>query len=210
MTETPSSETGYSYQQAVKDLDALSSFEAGLRQRTEGICWALWGLTTVGIFLTYGFVGHAWGGSLPWWATQLWVPWIAAASLLTAALWRSAALSAPQPIREGEDRWWMHVLVWAGFTALLTTAAFYLPGGIRVPVRALFILGSLGVFLGLTNILRYTPVGRKVALWGGATMAASAATFALLDVGYPIVTALCALAGGLPWFVGGLLETVKG
>lgn len=202
-------DAGFSPADAARDLQALRAFDVGLRQRTEGISWALWGLVTAGIFLTYGYAGSHFGHAWPFWATQIWLPWVAAGSALSAALWRSAALTAPAAAERGV-RGWIHLLTWTLLILAVICIAFFLRTGIREPVMALLGVGAVALFMGATNLLRYTPTGRLVAVTAGAAMVGAALLEVLLDAGYDAATLVGATVGGCAFLLGGLYETLRG
>lgn len=176
---------------AAQALSRAATYEGALRQRTEGINLMLWGIVTSAVFVSYAFADVLGAGELTF--STLWLPWIALGTVASAAVWRSAALSAPKPMLGAPSRWLLRVvglsLAMGGAFALLQ------PEGPNLPLA---ITGGAWVLLGATNLFRSSQYGRLLwATCGLVLLLASAAlelTDARIEVAGTLAIALPAAA----------------
>lgn len=150
-------------------LHRALSYESSLRRRTEGITWSIWGLVLALIMLMYAAMGDL-GDTPPWWINALWVPWILVGSVLTWALWRTAALSLGAHERGPAGAWvtlaWIAALV-AGLSI------FSLPARVPDPESLpLVAIGIAWLLAGATNLFRATDEGRRALILIGAVLCA--------------------------------------
>ena len=158
-------------------LTRALSFEDGLRRRTEGLTWAIWGVVLALIFFMYAGLGAA-GAEAPWWIALLWVPWVLVGSAVTWALWRSAALRFAA---EGKQP--AGALVTVAWIAALVVGLAAMAYGPRLPNPengALLAVGIAWLVMGGTNLFRATPSGRRAILVIGAATLAFALALSFL------------------------------
>lgn len=159
--------------EAARVLADAAGFERSLARRTHGLTLMTWGIVGSGMFVSYGFAALL---DAAWYVfATLWMPWVLLGVLMTAGLWRSAALSQP----EGGARWnerseWIRVaLVTLGFTAIFS---FVRPDGPTVP---LILLGAAYCVFGAFNVFRAYPAERRETFVAGVLMLAVGGALAL-------------------------------
>jgi len=153
-------------------LTDAAGFERSLARRTHGLTLMTWGLASSGMFVSYGFadlLDASWGVF-----ATLWLPWTILGILTTAALWRSAALSAPRGVEWHDRREWTRVLV----VGVAITIVFWAvrPDG---PVLPLGLLGATYLVFGAFNVFRAYPPERRDTFIAGALMLGAAAALAI-------------------------------
>lgn len=145
-------------QAAARVLSDAAGFEESLQQRTEGITAMIWSAVGPGIYLSYAYAGAA--GRMPDWGwALLWIPWVFAGSLVTYALWRSAALSMPNtrdPLTPVGYLWRFLLL-----TLLVSVVfAFWDPDHYGAP---LLVIGGMYLVMAAFNPYHMSMRGRWVA-----------------------------------------------
>lgn len=174
-------------QGAARILTDAAGFERSLARRTHGLTFMVWGIASSGMFCSYGFASVL---DAVWWVyATLWVPWVVLGVLTTFALWRSAALSAPESGNDWTDkRHWIRVtLIGLGISAVFMIAR---PDG---PTLPLALMGAAYCVFALFNAFQAHPPERRDTLLAGVLMLGIAAVLAVTRS--PIeVTGIVALA----------------
>ena len=204
-------------QGAIRTLRELEGLEIGLYQRTEGITWMLWGFVTAGIYFTFGMFGSVYEDAMPLWARLVWVPWVLAGVVATAAVWRSAHLSTGSPFRWRENRRFgtLYGLVYA----FLFMAGFWILTAVgqdwqlKEPGLVMIILGVASTAVGFLTTA--SASARRMAALVGTIAVAAALALAFIPYSaewqayaYQTLAGVGILGGG--WFLGGLYLTLKG
>lgn len=152
--------------EALPLLSRALTYEDSLRRRTEGITWAIWGIVLALVFFMYAGAGALGEDGGPLWLTLLWVPWVLAGSVLTWALWRTAALSFGASERRPVGL--VVTLAWTGAIVVGLGAMALGPQLPNPENSALLSVGIAWLLMGGTNMFRATPVGRRATLFIGA------------------------------------------
>lgn len=219
MSETASG--ALSAQHAWETIQQASTYEEPLRRRTEGITWMLWGLVTIAIFLSYDALSphfhhydHATGieTHAPWYIQILWVYWVIAGALFTWVLWRTVALAFPVgPHRPAGIK---VTLLWVAAGAIGWTLALLLLPNLHPHLTPVVALGIMWLTLGVLNLQRATPLGRRVLVVSGFLILLLSLAIQPLapDPGGDLfaLNAARALAAGLPPFLVGLWQALRG
>lgn len=215
MTETATGE-GFTPQAALRTIEEASRYEEALRQRTEGLTNVIWGFVIPCIFLSYAMAGATFGdGAWPFWAQQLWLPWVAAGVVASVALWQTAALSAPRLSTEGS---WKGGLAVVAFYLVGWYVAYAVAPDFDPSVVFTLLAGTAWTLFGVLNVWRCSRVGRLFDLGIGVAIFASglAAAFLLPESTEPAymryvygTVAGVAATSAFP-IVGGLLQTFRG
>lgn len=204
-------ESSFSAKEAVQVIDAVQGFEEGLRRRTYGITWLLWGFVGSGIAMTYAYaylaVPHAW----MWLFALLWIPWVAGGYLASFLLWRSVGIAIGAEPRAGRAFGLRVTLVSLVFLVLAFGGGALLgplmgPGG--------YTLAAVGFFSGLAGLLRlrYAPVQ-------GDRFILAAASFVLILAGIAVALwspsmavgeVAAAIIGGGVYLAAGSIQTLRG
>lgn len=182
--------------EAARMLTQASRYEDALLRRTEGITWMIWGLATPGIFVTYAFASVLAGAG--WWMALLWIPWVAAGVLATAALWRSAALSSPRLRAAQAPGAWVRGALWVA----AVSALFHVlrPDGPEIP---LLLVGAMWAGMGILDVWRSSATARIGALVAGLPLVVAGAALAAFDAPIEVSGTLgMVLPGVLPFAVG--------
>lgn len=189
-------------QSAARLLTDAASFEGALQQRTEGITSMVWGAVGPGIYLSYGYAERA-EGFPDWGWAVLWIPWILASTLITFALWRSAALTAPKlddPITPLGYLWRFALIT----LCVSVVFAFWDPDHYGAP---LLVIGAMYLVLGGLNPYGMSRRGRAVALVSGAGFLL-VATVALSQPETGLGFTLTVLVSGFVPIVAGFWQTM--
>lgn len=206
--------------EALSTIEQTLAHEEGLRSRTEGLTWMIWGLVTAGWTLTYDAV--AWisrpgvpSALLNW----VWLPWVVVGGAVVTALWRTAALADPA-LEDDRPAGALVVAGWTGFVIALWAALFFgLVGGIGFPGTAdtmgLIVLGVTWFTFGAVRPVRLTDRGGRVCMLVGLGLfVAGMATAFALGHEHPdanaISTVVATLVGGLVPLGGGLWQALRG
>ncbi|HLE96966.1 MAG TPA: hypothetical protein VI997_06295 [Candidatus Thermoplasmatota archaeon] len=213
MTET----ADFPARDAAKVLAEATTYEDALRQRTEGITTAIWGLVSPGIFLSYALMGAAMGDDTSPWMFLfgfLWVPWVAAGVAVTSVMWRTARLAAPNLGRE-QPKAWVMAVSFLGAYAVFGGLAYVLVPHMNEPTYAFLATGAAWTFFGGINIFRCSARGRVVDTLVGAIifLAGIAVAFTLpqeVVPGYVYATVTACLVTGLVPLGGGLWQATRG
>lgn len=161
-------EGALSYRQAAEVIREAAAYEAPLRRRTEGVTWMLWGLVCSGLVSS--------GSSLAWTFPYphpvldwYWPLWVLAGIVGTKALWGIAGLALPR--RDASPRRSLLAFAAAFVAVYLAFAglAVSLPES-ALPPLGLAVFAMPWLLLGLTDLARTTPVGRKVLVAIGGSM----------------------------------------
>lgn len=173
----PKSATGpmetLSPEAALATIDRAVRVESGLRRRTEGLTWMLWGIVSGATFLTYDAAG-AWfgpeGTEWPSWAGFAWLGWLLVGGLFTYVLWRTAAVAEPMPTRRPGGL--VAVVAWvaAGFVGF-ALVFWGFPGKLAPDMTFLVGIGLAWTLLGAVNVHNATPTGRVVCVVVGIVIA---------------------------------------
>lgn len=213
----PMSETRFSAEDAAQALVQAQGWEEALRQRTEGITVATWGLVSPGIFLSYALAGASFGDDVPAWGSVLfallWAPWVAAGVAVTASLWRSACLAAPQLDRE-QPNGLVITLAWLGAYTIFGGAAWFLGPRMNEPTYALLAVGAAWTVFGALNLYRCSPVGRRVGTGVGLCVFVSGLVLAFTlpaepIAGYVYATVFASLTSSVFPLAGGLWQASR-
>lgn len=216
----------YTPTQAAASLARIEFFHEGLRRRTEGTLWMVWGLVFAAIFVSFHSVAHDAGldpGETP---TPLraaflvfapWVGWIAAGAAISASIWRSAALQDESVSARSRALRTLLVMVSVMVSALGFVLLSWVAEdkfGLRTGnfVNPLLVLGTLSLAIGVFDPLRLSAMGRNVARATGLVqIVAGLMAGVLLPVGpYPIAAVWMGVACGASWVAGGIYETLRG
>lgn len=155
--------------EALATISEAVKLEQALRSRTEGITWMVWGLIWVGYELS--FDAWAWiTRPAPFDATVgwvMWVPWVLAGTLVTIALWRTAAVSVPA-LEDRKPAGWLVTAAWVLFVGVAWQGSFLLivePLGLPGTPETLgsIVVGLAWVLFGVLNPFGVTDRGRHVA-----------------------------------------------
>ena len=160
-------------QGAARILTDAAGFERSLARRTHGLTLMAWGIVSTGMFVSYGFAALL---DAAWYVfATLWAPWVALGVLTTSALWRSAALSAPESGSDWTDRghWMRMFVVGVGFTIVFAIAR---PDG---PTLPLALLGAAYCVFGAFNVFHSHAQERRETFAAGALMLGAAAVLAI-------------------------------
>ncbi len=209
MTTTDASGHGFTARDAVSQITELSDFDIALRQRTEGLTLAIWGIITAGIFLSYGYADAAITGAFPVWAMFIWAPWVVAGFLVVGALWESAALTSASAV-EGGRSGWVHLAAWVGFIMLAWFGASMVGVRLAPHILYVFILGSAGIVLGATPFLAFSLIGRRIALVTGLIVLAGGFALSMSGMTGDAGDVAAALLVSITWITGGLYQTLRG
>ena len=187
---------------AARVLTDAAGFEASLQQRTEGITAMVWGAVGPGIYLSYGYAERV--DAFPDWGwAVLWIPWILASTLITFALWRSAALTAPtmhDPITPLGYLWRFTLIT----LAVSVVFAFWDPDHYGGP---LLVIGAMYLVLGGLNPYGMSRRGRAVALVSGvAFLLIAAVALSLPETGLGFT--LTVLVSGFTPVIAGFWQTM--
>lgn len=173
--------------EAARVLTDAAGFERALARRTHGLTLMGWGVVSSGMFVSYGFASLL---DAAWYVfATLWMPWVLLGVLMTSALWRSAALSAPERGAAWTDRkqWTRMFVIGTSFTIVFGVAQ---PDG---PTLPLGLLGAAYCLFGIVNAFRAPAPERRETFVAGALMLAAAIALALTKA--PIeVSGLVAMA----------------
>lgn len=205
---------------ALETIDATLKHEAGLRSRTEGLTWMIWGLVTAGWTLTYDALAWIGRPAPPAWAFDLaWLPWVLAGGVVTTALWRTAALRDPT-LEEDRPAGLLVVSGWTAFVVAVWAVLFFgLVGGLGFPGTAdtmgLIVLGITWFTFGAVRPVRLTDRGRRVTMLVGLGLFTSGIVTAVaLGFDHPhanaVATVVATLTGGLFPILGGLWQALRG
>src|ERR1041384_5260432 len=93
--------------QAIAEIQRISGLRDALQRRNIGVTWMIFGIATVGIFVTGDFIGvlAGTGENVGWIFPFVWIPWVLMGCLATAGLWRSAARVFPGVGDRRYGRW---------------------------------------------------------------------------------------------------------
>lgn len=211
--------------QAWATIDEAIRFEEGLRSRTEGLTWILWGLVNAAIFLSYEAVSTLYYGAgaplatsadpaqqrSPWWVGGLWVPWIAVGAAATYALWRSAALSS-DAVRDRPPRHALAVVAYVAFIFVGWAIAVVALPDRAESVYPMLGLGTAWIVLAVLDPYRATATGRRVAGVVGVLIISFGVVVALvIPADWHNVSGLVAalITGTVP-LVAGLWQSLRG
>lgn len=229
MNETRELDTSpESVRRAATTLAAMEGFEDGLRHRTEGTLWMVWGLVFAAIFVSFYAMdisnGRGWDDPDPPASKMLiegfvpWVGWVGLGAIVTAAVWRSAALHDPDIRARGRALRSLAVMA-AVILAMfaITFAGWALEGAFNFEAGRAFnpvmIVAALTFALGLANPLGLSSLGRRVAYRVAAGEVVAALVIAAIpppSAPWPEMMLLGALGVGLSWVAGGIYETLQG
>lgn len=154
---------------ALERIDETFQRERALRSRTEGLTWMIWGVIWVGY--EFSFDALAWAlrpeglpASVGW---GLWLPWVATGTLVTVALWRTAAISVPA-LEDRKPAGWLVTVAWVTFVGLAWQGSFLFvvePLGLPGTPETLgsIVVGLAWVLFGVVNPFGVTDRGRHAA-----------------------------------------------
>lgn len=212
-------------QRAVETIDRANRFEEPLRRRTEGVTWMVWGLVTMGLALGANhFNLWTYESGLQHRFSQvallaLWgLAWLGLGLALSAAVWRIAGIAAPgigptarRSALASAGALAVGIGVLAGLAVLAGLGQRPLPWSAQM-----LPIGAAWWVAGVANLRRMTPLGRRVTMAIGVTIALLAVASALLvgpgygrGTGSEAWMAIAAVTGGVP-FLGGLWQTLRG
>lgn len=182
---------------AARVLADAAGFEESLLQRTEGITAMIWSAVGPGIYLTYAFAGTT--DAMPDWGwALLWIPWVFAGTLITYAIWRSAALSMPGS-RDPITPLGYLARFFALTLAVSVIFAFWDPDHYGAP---LLVIGMMYLAMGGLNIYQMSRRGRLVAIASGVGfLLIGSIAVSLPETGLGFVAAVT-LSGLVPLFAG--------
>lgn len=166
-------------QDALATISETVQLEHALRSRTEGITWMIWGLIWVGYELSF----DAWAWIIrpepfdPLVGWLMWVPWVLAGTLITVALWRTAAVSVPE-LEDRRPAGWLVTAAWVLFVGVAWQGSFLLivePLGLPGTPETLgsIVIGLAWLLFGVLNPFGVTDRGRHVAEVIGLVMIVS-------------------------------------
>jgi hypothetical protein len=200
---------------AAETIGRLEGVHAAMERRTSGLTWMVWGLATPAIFLSYGFAGAAgaWEESATtWWATFLWVPWVAMGVAATIGLWRSVGLVVPTDHRAGRRGGILFMLLFLGFIFLGFTLRETLQLNLHESSMVLLMVGAANVTIGSFGSICTDRVER--ALWIGTGVALAAMAGVTSAVFGPdqhsAVTVTAAASVAVAYFGSGLYQVTRG
>ncbi len=208
--------------EALATISDTVQLEQALRSRTEGVTWMIWGLVFAGYELS--FDAAAWlvrpdpFPALVGWV--MWLPWVLAGTLVTIALWRTAAVSAPA-LEERRPAGWLVTAAWVVFVGAAWQGSFLLlvePLGLPGTPETLgsIVIGLAWVLLGVLDPFGVTERGRHVTEVIGLTMIVAGVLVAGLlpheASAYTnrVATLAIVTVGGLAPVLGGYWQAVRG
>lgn len=200
---------------AAETIGRLEGVHAALERRTSGLTWMVWGIATPAIFLSYGFAGAAgaWEESATtWWATFLWVPWVAMGVAATIGLWRSVGLVVPMDHRQGRRGGILFMVLFLGLIFLGFTLRETLDLKLHESAMVLLMVGAANVTIGSFGILCTDRVER--ALWVGTGAGLAVVALAMTAVfnadQHTAATVAAAVAVAVAYFGSGLYQVTRG
>lgn len=174
-------------QDAAEALRGLEAVEQRLSYKAGAISWMLYGLAAAGIFATYGMMDTYFTRiGAPWAYSFLWMPWIAAATLGTNALWRLLNMSMARPTDEGTRHTWNYTAGYCTLFLAIGAAAWYLLAAVldlRLSMHIVMTL-TIGLFTGFLAMFQArhydAPLLRGPFVAAGLALVGLAVVMALL------------------------------
>jgi hypothetical protein len=189
--------------EAARVLAQARGYESDLRVRTSGITWMVWGLVTPAIFLSYAFASVVAPGA--WWAGWLWAPWIGAGTLVTSALWRSAAIQFPALRTFTAAQFGLRFAL-----VLLAYVVVFWLIPVRGPGEALIAVGLTWLSMGALGVMRVREKRRWVAIAAGSITAGVGLVLFLLRVPQDVAGTVSIVVSGAVPLAAGLWQTLRG
>ncbi len=199
---------------AVRALAGLERYEETLTAKAFGITMMAFGIAGAATSLSYAYAadwiaarGYAWALSF------LWIPWIFAASLVAATVWKAHAVSLPQHDKP-RGSWWWSVLFSFAYIALLA-GVWALDEATPIDLgqenHNLLTLGLFTVLLALFLQRRYGASWMLRVLYGVAVvLAALAFAYAALDLPSVAANLLAVLTSLALWVGSGAYIAARG
>lgn len=187
---------------AITQLRAISSYDAALRQRVEGVLWMVLGLVVACLFLGYA---KAYGDDWPVGVLAVfWVPFVGAGLAVVWGMRRGLALDNVAPhVRSG---WAFGAL---GVASVAAVVAIVVAGSESAPGVALLAISASAALPALWRELGYSTLGRRVGLVVAAVGVAFALGAAATGAGADAFT-WAGVAAGLAFVAGGVYQTLQG
>ncbi len=188
--------------EAANALRELEAAEEVLSQRTGGITTMMWGIISAAIFLVYGVAERTLIGPQNIAMSFLWLPFVAAGTLLTRKLWQHNALALGQ---DDQGSVWETIAYCGGF--LIVAAVLFLVtraigivwdvDGMMTTVNGL-LAGTIAFGLRRHNVRGWTHL-----LNAGIAMVLGGILLGILElrIGLDVLTA--AAICGVSWFTAG-------
>jgi hypothetical protein len=155
--------------------------EDGLRARTEGLTWIVWGMSIVPMILVWPAVLYLVGSDVsPLASIVLIPPWILMGGLASYALWRTAALAEPA-LHERRQAGLRVVLGYLGIllAAGLVGSALAVLGALPYTHPDVIVMSYVGIVwsvTGLWNPFGLSQEGKRISLVVGLATFAAAIT----------------------------------
>lgn len=201
------SEAAFDARDAVRVLKEAEGYEEGLRIRTGGITWMVWGFVMACIWLSYGFAAHT--GRLDGVLGMfLWFPWVFAGWLATYALWRSAGITLGTPPEEGRRDFRRRMILNLALAGLFTIVIASAQGSVLGPLLPLVLTG--GMTLAMGAFADWGRLGRGASFGVGVVILATAAVLALAHASGDVVGLVGLVVASGSYFVAGLALTLRG
>jgi hypothetical protein len=196
----------WSPREAMASIAEVTRRDDALKARTEGLTWVIWGMGNAGAALTY--VALSPDLSIEWWMPPLAALWILASVIVSAGLWRSAAL----PFRPGFTlkRGLVFFLAWPLLLSLLASGFMSVFGWGLVAQAKLLATGALLLAFAGMDPLRFTATGRATAAGLGVVAIAAAAVGLWLGLTGAPATLVVGGVLGVSWTAGGALALFRG
>jgi hypothetical protein len=193
--------------QALSALRDLEGFEEGLTARVGALTGMVWGVVSAGIFVSYGLATQ--GDIHNWLMLFLWLPWAAAGTAITSAVWKLHAVTLRGPKAKGRS--W----VWSCFFAVFFAMALlvlHLTGGVHVMAFPyMLVVNGLVAFIlvGIASRKR----GRLTAgplLAAGVLMVASAFALSAAGITGAAMSFASAAVVGVAFVGSGIVGFIRG
>jgi hypothetical protein len=189
--------------EAARVIHDAKSWDAILRQRTEGLTWMMWGFVACAMFLSYEFAAREHAPTWIW--PTLWIPWVLAGNVFNVVLWRTAAVARPGLVARGSmGRYALMILV---FVAIFTLEfVVFHPDSWVLPMFFAAIAWS-GMGLMIPSM---SPRGKLTSFCIGLATLLGATALTLAHPTEPTGGVLASLCIGLTAFAGGLAHASLG
>jgi hypothetical protein len=198
--------TSFGPVEAAHAIGSTRTWDATLRQRTEGLTWMMWGIVATAIGLSYALAHET---KLVWATGFLWVPWVLVGAAFQTLLWRTVSLTPVGTRLSRSVRVLLGVVALAGLpllaVGLVRIALGEHGGGIASSVGFTVAVGLAWILVGAL-VRRLSSRGRRVCIVVGLAIA----IVGLLPLASPAVWIVLAAELVVGWapLLGGLYQAL--